>query len=206
VLFAELGGTLPLSTKILVAASSGLKSYGWILLLALTAGGIGFKSLIQSGGGRLGWDRLKLKLMGEVIRKLETARFCRTLGTLLNSGVPMLQALQNAKEVVNNQLMAQGIGEAAQGVKEGKGMALTLSSLKVLPPLALSMIQVGEETGQLEAMLIRVAQTYEKSLKVSIKRLVSFVEPAMILGMGLLIGFIVLSMLMAIFSVTDLPL
>ena len=93
----------------------------------------------------------------------------------------------------------------AQGIKEGKGISLPLSKANVFPPLALSMIKVGEETGQLDKMLMQVAVTYEKSLRISIKRFVGFLEPAMILGMGLVIGFIVLSMLMAIFSMTELP-
>jgi general secretion pathway protein F len=117
----------------------------------------------------------------------------------------LLQAIKNARDVVTNQAIASALEEVSTGVKEGKGMALPLSASKVFPPLALSMIKVGEETGQLDDMLLKVAATYEKSLRVSIKRFISFLEPAMILVMGLIIGFIVLSMLIAIFSITDLP-
>jgi len=175
------------------------------MLLTIVSGWIILKNYIKSPSGRYQWDSFKLKLMGEVIRKVETARFSRTLGTLLKSGVPLLQALNNAKDVISNQVIASAIDKVSKGAKEGKGISVPLSDANVFPPLALSMIKVGEETGQLDEMLMKVASTYEKSLRVAIKRFVSFIEPAMILGMGLVIGFIVVSMLMAIFSITELP-
>ena len=205
VIFAELGSSLPLSTQVLLTFSNALKSYWWIVLSVMIGGWIIFKNYIKSDTGRYNWDAFKLKLMGEVIRKLETARFCRTLGTLLRSGVPLLQALNNARDVINNQVIASAIDAVSAGAKEGKGIAVPLSSANVFPPLALSMIKVGEETGQLDNMLMKVASTYEKSLNVAIKRFVSLLEPIMILSMGLVIGFIVISMLMAIFSITELP-
>jgi general secretion pathway protein F len=113
--------------------------------------------------------------------------------------------LNNSKDVISNQVIASAIDTVARGAKEGKGIANPLVDSRVFPPLALSMIKVGEETGQLDIMLLKVASTYEKSLRVAIRRFVSFLEPAMILGMGLVIGFIVVSMLMAIFSITELP-
>jgi len=205
VLFAELGGSLPLPTQILLTFSNNLKSYWWIVLSLFITGWFIFKHSIKSDTGRYKWDSFKLKLMGDVVRKLETARFCRTLGTLLKSGVPLLQALNNAKDVINNQVIASVIDDVSKGAKEGKGIATPLSSTNVFPPLALSMIKVGEETGQLDTMLMKVASTYEKSLKEAIKRFISLLEPVMILTMGLIIGFIVVSMLMAIFSITALP-
>jgi general secretion pathway protein F len=204
-IFAELGGSLPLSTQILLTFSNTMKSYWWIVLSVIIAGWVIFRNYIKSDIGRYKWDAFKLKVMGEVIKKLETARFCRTLGTLLKSGVPLLQALNNAKDVISNQVIASAIDAVPEGAKEGKGIAISLSNANVFPPLALSMIKVGEETGQLDNMLIKVASTYEKSLNVAIKRFVSLLEPAMILIMGLIIGFIVISMLMAIFSITELP-
>jgi len=205
VIFAELGGSIPFSTKILLGVSGALRVYWWVFVLAiLTLWGI-LRSYVRSAQGRLRWDALKLRLFGDVVRKLETARFCRTLGTLLKSGVSFLQALDNSKDVVSNQVIASALDGVAKGAKEGKGIAGPLANAGVLPPLALSMIKVGEETGQLDAMLIKVAAAYEKSLKETVKRFVSFLESAMILAMGLVIGFIVISMLMAIFSITDLP-
>lgn len=205
VIFAELGSSLPLPTQILLTFSNTIKSYWWIVLSVIIAGWVIFRNYIKSDIGRYKWDAFKLYVMGEVIRKLETARFCRTLGTLIKSGVPLLQALNNAKDVISNQVIASAIDAVSEGVKEGKGIAITLSNANVFPPLALSMIKVGEETGQLDNMLIKVASTYEKSLNVAIKRFMSLLEPVMILSMGLIIGFIVISMLMAIFSITELP-
>ena len=204
-IFAELGGSLPLSTKVILTFSNGLKSYWWAVTVSILAGWIIFKSYIKSDTGKYKWDAFKLKVVGEVIQKLETARFCRTLGTLLKSGVPLLQALTNAKDVISNRVISSAIDGVLKGAKEGKGIAVPLSEAHVFPPLALSMIKVGEETGQLDSMLIKVASTYEKSLRVAIKRFVSLFEPVVILGMGLIIGFIVISMLMAIFSMTELP-
>lgn len=205
VIFAELGTSLPLPTQIVLTFSNTLKSYWWVVLSAIIGGWVIFKNYIKSAPNRYRWDSIKLKAFGDIIRKLETARFCRTLGTLLKSGVPLLQALNNARDVISNQAIASCIDTVSKGVKEGKGIAAPLSDANVFPPLALSMIKVGEETGQLDDMLMKIASTYEKSLNTSIKRFVSLLEPAMILGMGLVIGFIVVSMLMAIFSITELP-
>ena len=205
-IFAEMGTSLPLPTQALIKFSNVMKSYWWIVLLSAVSGWLVFRNYIRSKAGRYRWDALKLKLMGDVIRKLETARFTRTLGTLLRSGVPLLQALRNAKDIINNQIIASTIDTVVKGAKEGKGIAGPLSRANVFPPLALSMIKVGEETGQLDTMLLKVADTYEKSLRTAMKRFIGFLEPALILGMGLIIGFIVLSMLMGIFSMTDMPL
>jgi len=205
VIFAELGGSLPVSTKIILTFSNSLKSYWWAVVFSIVAGWITFKRYIRSETGKYRWDAFKLKVVGDVIQKLETARFCRTLGTLLKSGVPLLQALANAKDVITNRVIASAIDSVLKGAKEGKGIAVPLSETHVFPALALSMIKVGEETGQLDSMLIKVASTYERSLRVAIKRFVSLFEPAVILAMGLIIGFIVISMLMAIFSMTELP-
>ena len=113
---------------------------------------------------------------------------------------------KNARDVMNNRVMAASIDAVMKGAKEGRGIARPLAEARVFPALALSMIKVGEETGQLSAMLTKVAVIYEKSLREAIKRFVGFLEPVMILTMGVMIGFIVVSMLMAIFSITDLPL
>ncbi len=205
VIFAEMGTSLPLPTKIVLAASGFLRSFWWIVIGAAIASWVLFKKAIKIPSGKYKWDSLKLKLLGNVIRKVETARFARTLGTLIKSGVPLLQALNNSRDVIENQVIASSIDKVSKGAKEGKGIAQPLAETGAFPALALSMIKVGEETGQLDVMLLKVASTYEKSLRVAIRRFVSFLEPAMILLMGLVIGFIVVSMLMAIFSITELP-
>ncbi len=205
VIFAELGSSLPLPTEILLTFSNSLKSFWWLILILHIIGIFILKIYVKTPSGRYKWDFLKLKLFKDIITKLETARFCRTLGTLIKSGVPLLQALSNSKEVINNQVISSAIDKVSKGAKEGKGVSAPLYQANIFPELALSMIKVGEETGQLDEMLIKVATTYEKSLRLTIKRFISFVEPAMILFMGLIIGFIVLAMLMAIFSITEIP-
>jgi general secretion pathway protein F len=205
VIFSELGGSLPITTQVLLAFSGALRVYWWMGAVCAGVIGFAFRMYVRSDAGSLRWDAMKLKLMDDIIRKLETARFCRTLGTLLQSGISVLQALNNARDVIGNRIVALGIDRVSKGAKEGRGIAGPLVEANVFPPLALSMIKVGEETGQLDLMLLRVAGTYEKSLKESVRRFVGLLEPAMILTMGLVIGFIVISMLMAIFSITDLP-
>ncbi|TAN45578.1 MAG: type II secretion system protein GspF [Nitrospirae bacterium] len=204
-IFSELGSTLPASTQLLLDFSSALQSYWWFFLSLVVASWLMIKNYNKTPEGKLKLDSFKLKLLRDVITKLETARFCRTLGTLLKSGVPLLQALRNSKDVISNLAIATAIDNVSKGAKEGKGIAAPLTEANVFPQLALSMIKVGEETGQLDVMLMKVAVTYEKSLRVAVRRVVSLIEPAMILIMGLIIGFIVLSMLMAIFSITDMP-
>jgi general secretion pathway protein F len=204
-IFSDMGDNLPFATKILLEFSNVMQSIWWIIILMIFFGVIAFRNYIKTEKGRYNWDAFKLKVMGDVILKLETARFCRTLGALLRSGVPLLKAVKNSKDIVGNQVISSGLDKISRGIKEGQGIAKPLSEANIFPQLALSMIKVGEETGQLDTMLLKVANTYEKSLKVSIKRFVSLLEPALILGMGLLTGFIVISMLMAIFSMTDIP-
>lgn len=203
--FAELGGSLPLSARILLDVSVFVQDYWWAILILCAGAWLAFRASIRSEGGRLKWDSIKLRLMGRLITELETARFCRTLGTLLASGVPVLAALRNAADVVGNRVISAGIERVSSGAKEGRGITAPLQEAGVFPPLALSMIKVGEETGRIDEMLIRVADTYERRLKRTIKRLISLMEPVLILVMGLVIGFIVVSMLIAVFSITDMP-
>lgn len=205
IIFAEMGSSLPFSTQVLLTVSNAMKTYWWLLLPGVAISVFISRNYIKTEAGRYKWDAFKLKVMGDVITKLETARFCRTLGTLIKSGVPLLQALNNAKDVITNSAIASAIDAVSKGAKEGKGIAAPLSEAKIFPSLALSMIKVGEETGQLDIMLIKVATAYEKNLRVSVKKFMGFFEPVMILVMGIVIGFIVISMLMAIFSITDVP-
>ncbi|MDD4091630.1 MAG: type II secretion system F family protein [Smithellaceae bacterium] len=204
-IFADLGTQLPVSTQILVGFSHILLSYWWIILLALAILWFVARSYIKTDKGRYNWDKLKIKLMGDIILKLETARFCRTLGALLRSGVPLLQAVKNAKDIIGNFAVSSALDQVTKEIKEGKGISKPLADANIFPELAMSMIKVGEETGQLDVMLIKVANTYEKSLKNSIKRFIGILEPALILGMAFIVGFIVISLLMAIFSITDIP-
>jgi len=204
-IFSDMGTALPASTKVILAISSFLTSFWWVAVIATVLFTVIFLKYIKTPEGKLRWDRIKLKLMRDVIVKLETARFCRTLGTLLKSGVPLLQALNNARDVVSNQAVSGALEGLAKGAKEGKGLAVPLAAAGIFPPLAMSMVKVGEETGQLDTMLLKVATTYEKSLREAIKRFMSLLEPIIIIVMAVIIGIIVASVFMAIFSVLELP-
>jgi general secretion pathway protein F len=204
VIFADLGKSLPATTQMLLTFSGALRAYWWLILAGMGLSSAAVLQYVRSVGGRYRWDSLKLKVMGTVIRKLE-ARFCRTLGTLLGGGVPLIEAINNAKAVLGNRVIVESISGLSQAVREGKGLGMTLIGTDTFPTLAISMIRVGEETGQLDAMLLQIATLYENSLREAVKRFVSLLEPILIVCMGLIVGFIVISMLSAIFSITDLP-
>jgi general secretion pathway protein F len=161
----------------------------------------------QDPARRLGWDRSKLRwlIVGGIIKKIEVARFARTLATLLQSGVPILSALSLVKEISQNLAVSEAIGTIHDRLRGGKAVAKTLEETGVFPPLAVHMISVGEETGKLDEMLNKVAETYEENVQTSVKRFVSLLEPLIILFMGLVVGFIVISMLLAIFSLNEIP-
>jgi len=206
-IFADMGGTIPLPTQILLSVSQFVKGYWWAIAGGLLAIGFGIRSYTRQGEGKVQWDQLKLRLalVGNLVKQMEIARFARTLGTLIQSGVPILQALQIVRETVSNEIIARSIGEVHTGVKQGGSISKTLQNQGIFPPLAVHMMTVGEETGKLDEMLMRVAETYEASLQTALKRFISLLEPMLILFMGLVIGFIVISMLLAIFSINEIP-
>lgn len=207
-MFAESGDLLPPSTRLLLAISAFTTDYWWVLLGVSGLAVVGIHGYIQTETGRGMWDRVKLRLpvFGRLVREREVARFARMLGTLLQSGVPVLIALGIVTETVTNVVLAQALPRVRDGVKRGEGIAGPLKACGVFPPLAVHMATVGEEVGRLEEMLLRVADVYDTHVKTSIKRLLSLVEPVMILSLGVIVGFIVVSMLLAIFSMSDLPL
>jgi general secretion pathway protein F len=206
-IFRDIGKNLPWITKLVIEFSQLLTEYGWIILLIIVTGVGGGLYYIRTPEGRNEWDRLSLRawLFGDLVRKFETARFARTLSALLKGGVPLLEALGTVQGVVGNRMLARAISQVQVRVREGKGMARPLSESGLFPPLALNMIAVGEETGKLEGMLTEVAGYYDQEVKRTTKRLTSLLEPVLILGMGLIIGIVVVSMLLAIFSINDLP-
>jgi general secretion pathway protein F len=205
-IFRDNNKALPLITKLVIDFSQLLANYGWMILLVIVAAVGGAVFYIRSPEGRSEWDRLSLRswLLGDLVRKFETARFSRTLSALLKGGVPMLDALGTVQGVLGNQLLARAIAQVQMRVREGKGMARPLNESGLFPPLALNMIAVGEETGKLDAMLAEVANYYDQEVKRATKRLTSLLEPILILGMGLIIGTVVISMLLAIFSLNEL--
>jgi len=207
IIFSDMGQSIPLSTRFLIGFSEILRTY-WLVIL----GGFGavyffLRRYIRTPAGRLRLDQYKMNFPvgGELIKKIEVSRFARTLGTLTKSGVPILQALNLVNEIIGNRAIARSMGKIYERVKEGEMLTKPLGEAGIFPTLAIQMITVGEETGRLDEMLLRVAETYEKMVRNMVKKFISLLEPAMILGMGLVVGFIVISMLMAIFSMSEMP-
>ena len=207
VIFADMRQAIPLPTHILLVVSDLLRAYWFIAIGVLGAICFFLWRYARTTTGRLKLDQYKLNLpfVGEVVKDIEIARFARTLGTLTKSGIPILQALTLVKEVIGNQVIARSFEGIWERVKEGERLSKPLGEMKIFPSLAIQMITVGEETGKLDTMLLRVAEGYEKAATKMIKRLFSFLEPLTILVMGLVVGFIVISMLMAIFSISEIP-
>ena len=206
-IFKDLGATVPLPTLMLLKISGALGRFWWVLALVGLAVTLGARVVLSTPGGRLKADRLllRLPLIGDVIVKTEVARFTRILGTLLRSGVAMIPGLVVVREMLGNQVLARAVDGLTEGVKRGAGLAQPMSDSGVFPPLAVHMVRVGEETGRLEELLLKVGATFEADTRRTLKRLIALAEPAIILVMGLVVGFIVVAMLMAILSVTDIP-
>jgi len=194
--------------KILSGLSGFLTSYWWAVLIIIGAAIYLFQRFRKSEEGRLKLDRLMLQipLLGISLRKLEVARFSRTLGTLLHGGVPLLQSMTIVRDIVGNQSIAKTIEPIRNGIKKGEGITRPMKQSGVFPPMAMHLIEVGEESGRLDAMLLQVADAYDIEVRTSVKSLIAFFEPAIILLMGIFIGTIVVSMLSAIFSINDVPL
>jgi len=206
-IFADMNQTLPLITIILITVSNFLKSFWWIIMILIFAGIVAFKYGISgTDKGRRAWDSAKLKLpvFGQINRKIAIARFCRTLATLLQSGVPLLAAMEIVRNIVNNIIIGDAIHQAAKDLEEGKGLSGPLTQSGLFPPLVTEMIAVGEQSGTLEKMLNRIAIAYENESQSDIMIMTSILEPVMILVMGLVVGFIVVSILLPIFEMNQL--
>ncbi|MEZ5574773.1 MAG: type II secretion system F family protein [Candidatus Competibacteraceae bacterium] len=205
-LFADAGKALPLATQIVIAVGDGFRYYWWVgAILFVLLSAIARRQLSRPES-RARWDDrfLRLPLFGDLIAKVETARLSRTLGTLLGNGVSLLNALTIVRETLSNQVLAGALGEVAEHVKTGRGLADPLLEAGRFPKLAVQMIRVGEETGQLQEMLLQVADTYDGEVQTAVKRLLTLLEPALILGLGVIIAGIIMSILVAILSLNDL--
>lgn len=206
-LFKDVRQALPFMTIVLIETSAWLSMYGWIGILVLIAAFMAGTFYVRTQEGRLNWDRFQLRLwlLRDLISKLEAARFARTMAALIKGGVPILDALGTVQGVMGNRIISQGLAQVQIKVKEGKGMAGALAERNIFPAMAIQMISVGEETGEICGMLSSIADYYDQEVKKTVKRITLLLEPVLILGMGLLIGVIVISMLMAIFSINELP-
>jgi general secretion pathway protein F len=205
-LFKDAGRALPLATQIVIAVGDGFRSYWWLGLVVIMAVVLTVKQHLSRPQNRYRWDGmlLAMPLFGDLLAKVEMARFSRTLGTLLRNGVALLTALAIVKETLFNQVLANALNAVAEHLKAGRGLAEPLMEAGVFPKLAVHMIRVGEETGQLQEMLLKVADTYDDEVQSTIKRLLALLEPVLILGLGMIIAGIIMSILVAILGLNDL--
>jgi general secretion pathway protein F len=206
-IFEDMGQALPLPTMILMGISRTFASYWWAGALGLLVLIVLGRGYVKTTEGRALLDTMKLRV--PIIRglhmKFVIARFTRTLGTLLQSGVPILEAIRISREVVGNEVVSERLKAIEDGVRRGRGVYAPLSESSVFPPVVTQMIAVGEEAGRLEETFLLVAERFEGESRALIKRTVSLIEPALILLMGIVVGFIVVSMLLAVFSINEIP-
>ncbi|MBC7385222.1 MAG: type II secretion system F family protein [Cryobacterium sp.] len=197
---------MPPMTVILMGASDVLVSYWYLLIAGWTAAIFAFVKWKKSETGLPAWDAMKLKfpLFGPLIRMIAVTRFTSTMATLLGSGVPILNAMAIARNLVGNTLLAQAIENARANITEGQSIAGPLAKSGQFPPLVIHMIAIGEKTGELPAMLENVAETYEEQINTKIEGLTSLLEPLMIIGMGGMVGFIVISVFMPLLDLSNI--
>ena len=197
---------MPLPMQVLMTLSELLGSYGWIVLVLLVGGGVFLRQWTRSTEGRLAWDRFRLKIpvLGQALLKADTARFARAMGTLVENTVPLVQALGITKGILSNRVLAGALDQVAKGVRRGEGLAKPLQKTAVFPPLAGHLLTVGEETGRLDQMFNRMADIYDKDTREAIKRFTALFEPIVILFLGVLVGAMILSVMIAITSINQL--
>jgi len=206
-IFGELGATLPGPTLILIAASKTLTDP---IRLSITIGiligiVVGYKYAYKTSEGRYYIDSIKLKLpvFGQLVNKIAIARFASTLSTLINSGVPILQALEIVRDSSGNEVIARAMKQVYDSIREGETIHVPLSRFPVFPPIVVHMIAVGEETGALDAMLTKVAETYDREVDDTVKGLTSLIEPLLIVMLGVIVGFIVVALYMPMFNIVN---
>jgi general secretion pathway protein F len=202
--FAESQIKMPLPAQIMLEASGIIKTYGWIAVLSVAAAAAGFRAYIR-GAGRMWWDgfRLRIPVLGDALRKAETSRFARAMQTLVANSVPLVQSINISRAILNNRKMALSLDSVARGVKRGEGIAGPLKRTGEFPPLASHLLAVGEETGRLDQMFGRMADIFEADTRAAIKRFTTLFEPVVILVMGLIVGALILTMLLAITSINE---
>lgn len=206
-MFEELGSVIPLSTQIVFSVSTFLASYWWVLGGGLFLIFLGIRYYMQLPQGRDFIDDLKLKIpvLKDIFIRLTIARFSRTLGSLLEGGVPLLESIRLAREVTGNRAISDRLKPLEEGVRKGRGVAIPLRESGAFPPVLSQMVSVGEEAGRLEVTFLSIAERYEREVTAHIKRLIGLFEPVMIIIMGLIVAVIVISMLLAIFSINEMP-
>jgi general secretion pathway protein F len=206
-IFDQAGQALPMATRIVLWAGEFLRGYWFLLIAALILAAFWMAKSLANPISRYRWDErfLRMPLFGDLVAKVEMARFSRTLATLMHNGVPLLTGLSIVRETMGNLIMAEAVGRVASELKEGRGLGRPMLETQRFPKLAVQMISVGEETGQLDAMLMQVADAYDMEVRMTVKRILSLIEPAMIIGMALVIGGIIMSILVAMLGLFALP-
>jgi len=202
-LFAGLGVSLPLPTRIVIMASHFVGSiFGFLIFVGAIAGVVGIKIWYGTPGGRMALDTLLLKLpiLGALLRKIAVARFTRTLGTLISSGVPILEGLDITAKTSGNAVIERALTKVRKALEEGKSLTDPLKESEVFPGMVTQMIAVGEQTGAMDAMLQKIADFYEEEVDAAVKDLLTALEPVMIVFLGLVVGGVVISMYLPLFS------
>ena len=205
-LFDQAGQELPVATQIVVAVGDAVRSYWWAMSLAGLIVWLLSRRDYASAAGRVRWHAmfLRLPLYGELVSKVEVARLCRTLGALLGSGVALLTALEIVRETLENIVLANAVGEVAEAARQGQGLSGPLAAQGLFPVMAVQLVRVGEETGELEAMLTKVADIYDEEVRKTVERMLRLLVPVVTIGLGLLIAGIISSILVAILGINQL--
>jgi len=204
--FKDFGGDLPLITRFTVSLSHVVTGQWYILLGGAIGPFVGFKKWRTSAWGRPQWDRIRLKFpfkIGTVVQKIALARWSRTFAALYSAGVPIMQAIEVTGETAGNAVVEEAMADVIESVKSGGSIAEPLKQASIFPMMVAQMIAVGEETGNLDAMLSKVADFYEDEVAAAVKALTSILEPIMIMFVGGIVGFIVVAMYMPMFKVYD---
>ncbi len=204
-MFIQQGRTLPLVTRMLIGLCSFITHY-WFILIFIVVSLFGlWRFWVSRPAGRLSWDRFKLRvpLLGDLYVRIIASRFARTLGTMLSSNLTMMTSLDVVKSVVQNKLVEDGLDDVKAGVRRGRGLAAMLREQGIFPPMMISMIELGQNSGELEDMLIKVADIYDDEVESHVDTLVSLLEPVMILIMALFVGFLVVAILLPIFDMSS---
>jgi type IV pilus assembly protein PilC len=204
-MYEGLGSKLPFPTLVCIGISNALINYSWLILIAVVVIVVGLRQYYKTPVGKLQIDALLLKIpiIGDVLRKVAVARFCRTLGTLISSGVPILEGMDITAKTAGNMVIQNAILKSKDAVEQGRSIAAPLAETKVFPPMVVQMVGVGEATGALDAMLSKVADFYEDEVDNAVANLTSLMEPVMIAILGGIIGFIVIAMYLPIFNLAN---
>jgi len=203
IMFEDMGQTLPLATRIVIGISDFLLSYWWIILAVIGAIIFLLQRIYRHPTGKSNWDKLKLKawIFGPVISKAQISRLMRTMALLFSSGIPVTPSLEISASILDNEILKSEVLRFREEIAEGSSLSHSFKNSKFFPELVSNIVAVGEETGDLEKSLIRIADNYEKEISRNLKTLTKLMEPVIILIMGLIVGFIVIAMLLPIFQI-----